>query len=108
MFQNRNIVYIIILFIFFSLGCSKDSSTSPNEKKTTTKTNDILVDTLATAETIALFKNLQQISQTGVLFGHQDDLAYGVGWWAEPSRSDVKEVCGDYPAVYGWDLGDIH
>ncbi|MBN1364982.1 MAG: hypothetical protein JW976_09285 [Syntrophaceae bacterium] len=107
MSQNRNMIYIGIIFILFFFGCHRDSSTGPNEKKTTTKTNDLLVDTLATAETIALFKNLQQISQTGVLFGHQDDLAYGVGWWAEAGRSDVREVCGDYPAVYGWDLGDI-
>jgi len=105
--QNRNLVFIIILFIIFNFGCSKESATSPNEEKIPTMTNDFLVDTLATAETIALFQNLHKVSQTGVLFGHQDDPAYGVGWWAEPGRSDVKAVCGDYPAVYGWDLGDI-
>ena len=55
-----------------------------------------------------LFTNLKTAAQTGVLFGHQDDLAYGVGWWGTQGRSDVKEVCGDYPAVCGWDLGDIH
>lgn len=41
------------------------------------------------------------------MFGHQDDLAYGIGWEAEEGRSDVKEVCGDYPAVYGWELGHL-
>jgi mannan endo-1,4-beta-mannosidase len=42
------------------------------------------------------------------MFGHQDDLAYGIGWWAQVDHSDVKAVCGDYPAVFDWDLGDIN
>lgn len=41
------------------------------------------------------------------MFGHQDDLAYGHSWYNEPGRSDVKDVCGDYPAVYGWELGHL-
>ncbi len=66
-----------------------------------------LVDPEATAETKALFVNLQRLAPDHVLFGHQDDLAYGVGWVGEPGRSDVKEVAGDYPAVYGWELGNL-
>lgn len=45
------------------------------------------------------------ISTKGVMFGHQDDQAYGVGWKAENGRSDVLEVSGSYPAVHGWDVG---
>ena len=41
------------------------------------------------------------------MFGHQDDLAYGVGWKYEEGRSDIKDVTGDYPAVYGWELGHL-
>jgi len=41
------------------------------------------------------------------MFGHQDDLAYGHNWVYEEGRSDVKDVCGDYPAVYGWELGHL-
>ena len=41
------------------------------------------------------------------MFGHQDDLAYGVNWRYVEGRSDVKDVVGDYPAVYGWELGNI-
>src|SRR5205807_2646868 len=41
------------------------------------------------------------------LFGHQDDLVYGVQWSNEPGRSDVKETAGSYPAVYGWDAGGL-
>jgi mannan endo-1,4-beta-mannosidase len=66
-----------------------------------------VVDPDATAETKALFRNLDQIRKTHVLFGHQDDLAYGVHWVAEPGRSDVYEVAGAYPAVFGWEIGHI-
>ncbi len=66
-----------------------------------------LVDSLATKETRNLFSNLLYLGQNYLLFGHQDDLAYGVGWKDEEGRSDVKSVCGAYPAVYGWDIGEI-
>jgi len=99
---------VIILSVCVSIGACSKNPQSSGEDKSLIATNHVLVDTLATAETIALFQNLRSVSQNHVLFGHQDDLAYGVGWWAFTGRSDVKEVCGDYPAVIGWDLGDIH
>lgn len=64
-------------------------------------------DKNATHETVNLYKNLNALKEKGFLFGHQDDLAYGVKWKYEPGRSDIKDVTGDYPAVYGWDLGGI-
>jgi len=66
-----------------------------------------LVDRAATAETRALFVNLRRLASRAVLFGHQDDLAYGVQWFGEPGRSDVKETAGSFPAVYGWDVGGL-
>ena len=66
-----------------------------------------LVDPGATAETRALFVNLRRLAGKAVLFGHQDDLAYGVHWFNQPGRSDVKETAGSYPAVYGWDVGGL-
>jgi mannan endo-1,4-beta-mannosidase len=66
-----------------------------------------LCDKNATEETIILYKNLEKAAQKGFMFGHQDDLAYGVNWKYEPGRSDVRDVTGDYPAVYGWDLGGL-
>jgi len=62
-------------------------------------------DPEASKRTRALFHNLQQIEGNRTLFGHQDDLAYGVFWRREEGRSDVQETCGNYPAVFGWDLG---
>jgi mannan endo-1,4-beta-mannosidase len=67
----------------------------------------VLVDQNATVETVALFKNLNKVRETHILFGHQDALAYGVKWIREPGRSDVKEVTGSFPAVYGWELGHL-
>lgn len=61
----------------------------------------------ATKETVNLYNNLKKLAEKGFMFGHQDDLAYGVEWKYKEGRSDVKEVAGDYPAVYGWDLGGI-
>lgn len=65
-------------------------------------------DPAATNETRALFMNLWlQGRSRRTLFGHQDDLAYGVHWRREPGRSDVLETAGSYPAVYGWDIGGL-
>lgn len=64
-------------------------------------------DRQATPATKKLFGQLHALLGKGVLFGHQDDLAYGVHWKYQHNRSDVKDVCGDYPAVYGWDLGHL-
>lgn len=54
-----------------------------------------------------LADRLKTIQQKGYMFGHQDDPFYGVTWEWEQGRSDVKETCGDYPAVMGFDLGGI-
>ena len=64
-------------------------------------------DTLATAETKALYKNLYQLIGKNILFGHQDDPCYGVGWKYVSGRSDIRDITGEYPAVYGFDLGRI-
>ncbi|MEP7143391.1 MAG: glycosyl hydrolase, partial [Ferruginibacter sp.] len=64
-------------------------------------------DINATKETQNLLLNLKKLLPKGVMFGHQDDLAYGVGWKYETGRSDVKDVTGNYPAVYGWELGRL-
>jgi mannan endo-1,4-beta-mannosidase len=66
-----------------------------------------LVDPNATAETRGLFANLQRLAPDHLLFGHEDALAYGVHWIDEPGRSDVREVAGSFPAVYGWDVGHL-
>ncbi len=69
--------------------------------------NVVKAGSLRTVETQNLLKNLKSIPENGFMFGHQDDTAYGIGWDGDQNRSDVKSVCGDYPAVCGWDLGHI-
>lgn len=69
--------------------------------------DELPADKNATKQTANLYRNLKKLTAKGFMFGHQDDLAYGVGWKYEKGKSDVKEVTGDYPAVYGWDLGNI-
>lgn len=66
-----------------------------------------LSDPKATKETVNLYNNLVKTKEKGYFVGHQDDLAYGVYWKYQDHRSDVKDVVKDYPAVYGWELGDL-
>lgn len=70
------------------------------------------VDKNATPETLSLYRNLSAIAEKGIMFGSQDATVYGLNpdksiWWYEPDRSNVKDVCGDHPAVYGWELGHL-
>lgn len=66
-----------------------------------------LIDGKATQETKNLYKNLTRLSGKKVLFGHQDDMAYGVGWKYQEDRSDIKDLTGEYPAVFGWDVSGL-
>ena len=54
-----------------------------------------------------LFSLLNSTKGKGILFGHQDTYAYGYTWKNVEDASDVKRVTGDYPAVFGWELGGI-
>ena len=54
-----------------------------------------------------LIERLDTLRQKGYMFGHQDDPMYGLTWAYDKDSSDVKNVCGDYPAVMGFELGGI-
>lgn len=54
-----------------------------------------------------LENRLENLRSRGYMFGHQDDPLYGLSWAWDRDRSDVKAVCGDYPAVMGFELGGI-
>ena len=62
------------------------------------------IDTDATRETKALFKNMMKLSKRHTMFGHQHATEYGHGWSGESDRSDVKSVTGSHPAVIGVDF----
>ena len=53
-----------------------------------------------------------QINDGKIMFGHQDDYMYGHSWRLAPDateyvQSDTYASCGQYPSVYGMDLGGI-
>ncbi len=90
---------LIIVILLFS--CT-------NQKSTPSVTAELKpVDPGASFETKALLSNLLEYQDTAIMFGHQDDLAYGIGWWAGEFESDVHLVSGKFPAVFGWDAGEI-
>ncbi|MEM1127352.1 MAG: glycosyl hydrolase [Bacteroidota bacterium] len=92
-------VLMLALLALFASGCrTLGLRSSPPAVST---------DPEATRETQALLANLTTLAPDALLFGHQDDLAYGVDWAREEGRSDVRDVTGSYPAVYGWDVGHL-
>ena len=98
MIAKREIVVVLILLIVAACGREQETVESPE---------GLPIDKHVTEETKALFLNLRNIAGHGILFGHQDDLAYGVHWKEEPDRSDVKDASGAYPAVFGWDVSKL-
>lgn len=61
-----------------------------------------------TRQTRNLLDNMARLSREGkTMFGHQCSTLYGIGWSGEQGRSDIRDICGDYPAVVGWDLAEI-
>lgn len=87
---------ILAAGLFAACGSSKKEQAADNG-----------ITSLRTSETETLLANLKKSPLRGVLFGHHDDTVYGIGWEGEEGRSDVKSVCGDYPAVISFDLGEL-
>lgn len=70
------------------------------------RTVDNTVRDSRTPEAQAMLKTLKSLpAQHKFMFGHHDDPVYGIGWDGDENRSDVKDVCGDYPAMMSFDLG---
>lgn len=86
-------ITIPVILIFFALLATAETPV-PTDKK-------------ATKETVNLYQNLMKLQHEGMMFGHEDALAYGHNWYGKQGRSDVKDVVGEYPAVYGWELGHL-
>lgn len=84
--------FIILVSILLLSGCANKSVRGVATEKSSAE---------------VLFENLKSIVGEATLFGHQDDLAYGIGWKYVEGESDVKRTAGDYPALFGWELGGI-
>jgi len=63
-----------------------------------------LADSHASEKTVTLFYNMKKLAKINTIFGHHHTTAYGIGWSGEQNRSDVKDVTGSFPGVYGWDF----
>lgn len=98
-------IFIFLTLLFISCSSKEKTDIIPpdEEQKVTLQ----ILDKNATAETKALYSNLWNIQPTGFMFGHHDDLIYGRNWSTVQGGSDVKEVCGDYPAVFSLDFAEI-
>lgn len=97
--------YILPLLTLFILSCGKANDV--NNPVLPPITNLTYADANATQATRNLLKNLMTIGSKGTMFGHQNTTLYGTNWNGDPDRSDIKSVCGSYPAVYGWEIGKI-
>jgi mannan endo-1,4-beta-mannosidase len=63
------------------------------------------VDSLLTRETKALWISLKRLQGKGILFGQQDATIAGVDLRNLKDKSDIKEITGTNPALYGWEIG---
>lgn len=92
----------LLLSTAVALGVCTTSCTQQQTVK------DPMAETGRTMHTENLLTSLKELStQDKFMFGHHDDPVYGIGWVGDSARSDVKSVCGDYPALLGFDLGRL-
>ncbi|SHJ65004.1 mannan endo-1,4-beta-mannosidase [Aquimarina spongiae] len=93
-------VVAVIMFALWLQSCGSSRSMRQKNK---------LVDTKATAKTHYLFNRIKEIPKKGYAFGHQDATAYGINWKndGDTYQSDVQQVSGDFPGVYGFEIGHI-
>ena len=93
------------IHIFMALAIALPGCSQAVEKETATVEKEA-AGSVRTPEALAMLETLKTLPEQGVfMFGHHDDPVYGIGWDGDSARSDVKSVCGDYPAIMSFDLG---
>lgn len=102
----RKLFYFLVISAIVFTQCE---STDSSDGKCHQNDSISLVDKSASPEVIELYRNLKKNSKTGFMFGHQDAFSYGMGWKYEqqPGKCDVFDITGDYPGIFGWDLGHL-
>ncbi|MCK5134996.1 MAG: hypothetical protein KAR19_04350 [Bacteroidales bacterium] len=101
------IIGLFLLILVVLSSCTSGTDTQSQNEIAENVSTIALSDTLATPMASSLYYNLYQLSNDHVLLGHQDALAYGMGWKGDEFRTDIHDVSGDHPAVFGWDLGHM-
>lgn len=100
--NSYRILKFVLLSVIFSAISSCKSLYNAEYKKPD------LVDKKVSRNTKILHKQLYYSSKNGIAIGHQDATSYGLGWKHQDIsnvQSDVEKVTGDFPAVFGFDLG---
>lgn len=94
------LVYLISFMLLFS-SCKTALLSSAEEVQ--------LSDPDASLRAKYLLLRIKEVAKSGYAFGHQDATAYGLGWKNDGNqyRSDVNDVAGDFPGVYGFELGHL-
>lgn len=94
---------VLILFSAFSVCTARGENRSEANAATPQHTK----------EAKQTLKQLRKAARRKTpMFGHQDALLYGQNWWINENdslynKSDVYEVCGEYPYILGLDLGRV-
>lgn len=99
--MTKPLMIFLGIFMIFSIQSCKTYRNLANLSE--------IVDKKATMETHYLLHRIRKIQDFGYAFGHQDATAYGIGWKNDGTqyKSDVNEMSGDFPAVYGFEIGHI-
>lgn len=92
----KNFITSVCITMLLSItACNSNASLQPTP-----------VNPNATKEAVELYKQLASQITKGIMFGHQDDIVYGHSWKTD-GVSDVKQTSNDFPAIFGWELGDL-
>ena len=94
--MSRSTILLFLLYFGFA-ACSFKSSNQNQDKQRK-----------LSPEATAVLKKLANLGDR-FLIAHQDATSYGVNWNYSDStqKCDIRDVCGDFPAVYGFDIGHI-
>jgi mannan endo-1,4-beta-mannosidase len=100
--------WTICLMLFFSCHPEQPARVSiPADSVPYPPPREKPADTLLTYETRALWINLKRLQGKGIIFGQQDATITGVDWYDQENRSDIRDVTGTYPALYGWEIAGV-
>jgi mannan endo-1,4-beta-mannosidase len=102
-------IYIMVLALLIT-SCNqkkKEADIQPADSIPAVIPVERPVDSMLTKETRALWINLKKLQGKGILFGQQDATTSGVDWKNPVSLSDVRDVTGTLPALYGWEISGI-
>lgn len=95
---------VAFLLLFSCRSNHRETNDVPADIVTLIAPKEKPVDSLLTEETKALWINMKRLQGRGILFGQQDATLSGVDWKNQAGKSDVKEITGTHPALYGWEI----